>query len=78
MTVQPVSNLPAGCDPALNTSQASEYTGLAEATLEGLRTRGGGPRFVRYGRKAVRYLKSDLDEYMAARAVYSTSERVAA
>ena len=36
--------LPAGCDPAFDTGQASTYTGLAEATLEGYRTRGGGPR----------------------------------
>ena len=69
--------LPAGCNPALNTPQASVYTGLAEPTLETLRTRGGGPRFVRYGRKAVRYLKHDLDSFMAARSVLSTSEKQA-
>ena len=47
--------LPDGMQPALNTEQASAYTGLAATTLEGLRCRGGGPRFVRYSRKAVRY-----------------------
>lgn len=67
-------NIPA----ALNTAQASTYLGLAHKTLESLRSRGGGPRFVKYGRKAVRYLKHDLDAYMAARSVNSTSERAAA
>ena len=74
----PVATLPDGVPPALNTEQASIYTGLAAATLEGLRCRGGGPRFVRYGRKAVRYLVRDLDEWMAARTVDSTSETIAA
>lgn len=72
------TTLPDGVAPALNTEQASIYTGLATATLEGLRCRGNGPRFVRYGRKAVRYLMRDLDEWMAARTVGSTSEPIAA
>ena len=71
-------DLPTGVAPAFNTDQASAYTGLAPATLERLRCTGGGPRFVRYGRKAVRYLIADLDAWMSARTVSSTSERVAA
>ncbi len=69
-------SLPPGYNPALNTTQASAYTGLAEKTLEGLRCRGGGPRHVRYGRKAVRYLICDLDEWIAARTVSNTSEAI--
>lgn len=72
------AGLPEGLTPALNTEQAAAYTGLAEKTLEGLRCRGGGPRFVRYGRKAVRYLVTDLDEWMHSRVVGSTSEPLAA
>jgi predicted DNA-binding transcriptional regulator AlpA len=71
-------SLPAHLQPALTTEQAAIYTGLAVATLEGLRSRGGGARFVRYGRKAVRYLVSDLDAWMAQRTVSSTSEAIAA
>ena len=70
--------LPDGVTPAFNTDQAAAYTGLAPATLERLRCTGGGPRFVRYGRKAVRYLRGDLDAFMAARTIGSTSEAVAA
>ncbi len=71
-------NLPAGLTPALNTEQAAAYCGLASATMEGLRCKGGGARFVRYGRKAVRYLIADLDAWMAERTVASTSEQAAA
>lgn len=66
--------LPSGLTAALTTEQAACYTGLAPATLEGLRCRGGGPRFVRYGRKAVRYLVAELDSWMDSLTVASTSE----
>lgn len=72
------TDLPDGLSAALTTEQASQYTGLAEKTLEGLRCRGGGPRFVRYSRRAVRYLVRDLDEWISACTVASTSERLAA
>lgn len=72
------TDLPDGLSAALTTEQASQYTGLAEKTLEGLRCRGGGPKFVRYSRRAVRYLVRDLDEWISARTVASTSERLAA
>lgn len=68
------STLPDGCDPAFDTVQAAEYTGLAAAYLEKLRSVGGGPRFLKYGRRAVRYRKEDVDVWMAAHAVASTSE----
>ena len=70
----PVSDRALSIPPALNTKQAARYTGLAVATLEGFRTRGGGPHFVRYSRRAVRYLLRDLDQYMLERTVANTSE----
>jgi hypothetical protein len=66
--------LPEGCDPALDTSQAAIYTGLAAAYLEKLRSVGGGPRFIRYGRRAVRYRLRDLDAWMVQHERLSTSE----
>lgn len=68
------SLLPDGVMPALNTEQAARYCGLASATMEGLRCRGGGPRYIKFGRKAVRYRTIDLDEWMAGKAIFSTSE----
>ena len=72
-----VIQLPEGLNAALNTEQAAAYTGLAVATLEGLRSKGGGACFVRYGRKAVRYRLADLDAWMAERTVANTSQAAA-
>lgn len=66
--------LPDGCDPAFDTPQAAAYTGLAAAYMEKLRCIGGGPRFLRYGRRAVRYRKTDLDAWMAQHECDNTSE----
>ena len=60
---------------ALDTREASHYTGLASATLEKLRCTGGGPPFIRYSRRAVRYRVVDLDSWMSALTFMSTSER---
>ncbi len=54
-------------DPALDTAQASAYTGLSAAFLEKLRCIGGGPKFIKYGRRAVRYRKADVDAWMNER-----------
>ena len=58
---------------ALNTELAAQYLSLAESTLEKARVSGAGPRYLKLGR-AVRYRRSDLDAWMAARSVNSTSE----
>jgi len=61
----------------LKTDEAAERIGLSVSTLEKLRVYGGGPKFLRLGR-AVRYRQTDLESWMAARVVGSTSEQVAA
>jgi predicted DNA-binding transcriptional regulator AlpA len=61
----------------VDTKGASEHIGLAESTLERARVRGDGPPYVKLGR-SVRYRICDLDRWVAARLVSSTSERVAA
>ncbi len=62
---------------AVDTKGAAERIGLAVKTLENMRTRGDGPKFMKLGR-AVRYRLADLDAWMAARVMSSTSERAAA
>ena len=58
----------------LNTNEAAIYLGLARATLEAWRTRGGcGPVFCKLG-KAVRYRQSDLETFLAARMRTNTSK----
>ena len=60
--------------PLLNELQAAEFLGLKPRTLQAWRWSGGGPRFVRLSARAVRYRQSDLDAYVTARLVHSTSE----
>ncbi len=51
----------------LRTQAAAAYVGLASATLEKLRSAGGGPRFLRIGLRAVGYDVADLDAWLDAR-----------
>jgi hypothetical protein len=48
---------------------------LSERTLERMRVQGIGPRFGRFANRSIRYRQQDLDAYVAARVVASTSER---
>ena len=57
----------------LDTKEAAEYLGLSKYTLEAWRCRGGGPRYVKYPH-AVRYLKTDLDNFLCERGRSNTSE----
>jgi predicted DNA-binding transcriptional regulator AlpA len=50
---------------------------LSERTLERLRVQGLGPKYVKCGRRSVRYRQSDLDEWIASRVVASTSQQAA-
>ena len=54
---------------------AAAYLCTSTSTLAKRRLYGTGPRYCRIGR-AIRYRKSDLDEFMAHSAVNSTSEEV--
>ena len=57
----------------LTQREAAAVLCLSERTLERLRCTGTGPRFVRAGR-CVRYREVDLEAWIAARVVGSTSE----
>lgn len=58
---------------ALTTPLAAEYLGLSPATLETMRTRGGGPVFAKLGRRVV-YERKDLDAWVSERKKRSTSD----
>lgn len=55
------------------TPEAAAYVRLSKPTLERLRLTGDGPQFCKLG-GAVRYRRSDLDDWLASRLVRSTSE----
>jgi len=61
----------------LTTEGAAKHTLLSVSTLKKLRLTGTGPKYMKLGR-AVRYRASDLDAWMAARVITSTSQQVAA
>jgi excisionase family DNA binding protein len=59
----------------LTQSETAKLLRLSERTLERLRVSGGGPAFVKAGR-AVRYREIDLEEWVSARVVSSTSQEM--
>jgi excisionase family DNA binding protein len=59
-------------DTYLTTPETSEYLKTARGTLSKMRVTGSGPPYTRIGR-AIRYKKSDLDQWMTERLTNSTS-----
>ena len=67
-----MSSLIAQKRPKLTTGPAADYAGSTESTFEKLRLTGGGPRYIKIGRKVV-YDPDDLDAWLDARKRFSTS-----
>lgn len=57
----------------LNQREAANLLRLSQRTLERLRVSGGGPVYVKT-RRLARYREADLERWIAARTVASTSE----
>ena len=57
----------------LSTEAAASYTGLSASTLSKLRVFGGGPTYLKLGRR-VAYDVKDLDDWLGARRRLSTSD----
>ena len=57
----------------MNAEMAAVFTGLAVATLAKLRCLGGGPPYLKLGRKVV-YRRADLADWLDARRVANTSQ----
>ncbi len=47
----------------LTQNQAAKFLGISHRTLENYRLTGAGPKYVRIGKRLVRYRKSDLLEF---------------
>jgi excisionase family DNA binding protein len=59
----------------LTTKDAAGHLGLSKRYLELLRGKGGGPKFISFGR-AVRYAYEDLDAWADGLKRTSTSDRL--
>jgi hypothetical protein len=57
----------------LDSHQAAEFLRLSPRTLEKQRVAGGGPRFMKLGRRVV-YKMADLESWANDRTCYSTSD----
>lgn len=57
----------------IDEKKAAELTGISVSSLRKLRVTGGGPKFAKLGQR-VRYRVSDLEDYISARIVSSTSQ----
>jgi predicted DNA-binding transcriptional regulator AlpA len=72
MTIQDSNHASAVMTPP----ETSRYVGVAVATLAKMRCLGGGPVFIRLGRK-VGYQRADLDTWLAVRRAVNTSDAAA-
>ena len=58
----------------LTTPEAAKVLGLAETTLEKYRVYGTGPQYIKFGKKAVRYRRGDLEAWAEMQLSVSTSQ----
>jgi excisionase family DNA binding protein len=58
----------------LTPREAAAYLRVSKSYLDKLRVYGGGPRFLRLGKRKVLYRKFDLDAWLASQSFDSTSE----
>ena len=58
----------------LRTKAAADYLGLSTSTLEKMRIRGQGPRFLRLGGRAIGYEIQALDEWLRECAAASEAD----
>jgi len=55
-------------------NEGAAYLRVSKSYLDKLRVYGGGPKFLRFGKRKILYRKSDLDIWAAERSFRSTSE----
>jgi Helix-turn-helix domain len=67
------SNLEANSSAVLSPCEASRYIGVAQATLAKMRCWGGGPEYLKLGRK-VAYERDALDAWRNERRARNTSD----
>lgn len=58
----------------LTPREAAAYLRVSKSYLDKLRVYGGGPTFLRPGKRKILYRKSELDDWAADRTFTSTSE----
>ena len=58
----------------IDENEAASFLGLVARTLQGMRQRGGGPRYVVISARCLRYRRIDLRQWAEARMQSSTAD----
>ena len=58
----------------IDEKEAGEFLGLTDRTMQKLRQRGGGPKYIHISSRCLRYRRLDLREYAEGRMRSSTSD----
>jgi len=58
----------------LTVTEAAAYLGLSESYLNKLRCYGGGPQFIKLGKKRILYILADLGAWVSSHKRNNTSE----
>ena len=66
--------IPEHPDALLYPAEAAFFLGLSVRTLEAARLKGGGVPYIALGRRAIRYRRRDLMDFVVARRRKSTSD----
>ena len=79
ITVPPLTETDAASNPdywfrLIDERQAAEFLGFSDRHMQGLRYRGGGPRFIRLSARCVRYRRYDLWKWAGDHMRVSTSD----
>jgi hypothetical protein len=69
-------HMPTATAAIMGAAEAASYLNLSSASLAKMRCMGGGPVFIRLGRK-IGYMRADLDKWLAARRATNTSDAAA-
>jgi excisionase family DNA binding protein len=69
---EPATTAPLSSKRVLSAQEAAAYVGLSKQTMAKLRVYGGGPPFLKLGRRVL-YDPTDLDQWLASHRRASTS-----
>lgn len=59
----------------LHENDAADFLSVSVRSLQGWRSKGGGPQYVKISARAIRYRRKDLIEWLESKLRCNTSER---
>ncbi len=65
---------PQAAPDVMTTDEVARYLGINKKTLDRLRGRGDGPRYLRLTSKIIRYRRADVEEFLETRVRTNTAQ----